>query len=102
MKELSPSLITTLKKTPGAELSRDLMRIPYFSAMRPDEGQSSYRFLQITEISEEKPGTYQRAMENVIAIMQGKVEYTPHLSFAWKSRARQSASWRGCSARRCC
>ncbi len=73
MKELSPSLITTLKKTPGAELSRDLMRIPYFSAMRPDEGQLSYRFLQITEISEEKPGTYQRAMENVIAIMQGKV-----------------------------
>lgn len=56
----------------GNGISQDMLHIPDLGALLASEEKCRYRFWRLMEISEEKPGAYQRAMENVIGVLQGQ------------------------------
>ena len=65
-----PHEVTALAPSNG--ISQDMLRIPDLGGLLPSEGTLRYQFWRLMEISEEKPGAYQRAMENVIGVLQGQ------------------------------
>lgn len=67
-----PASLSQLQQNP--EISQDLMHLPKIIDLQAGTENYLSRFVQILEISQEKPGTYQRAMANIFAAAQNQTK----------------------------